>query len=128
MTPIAPTLGETRAVVVVQGGRIVAERYMHGYGPTTRALSWSMAKSVTHALVGIAVRRGLVDIDKPMGNPRWAAGDARAAITWRSGCSMVDGQDYHEIGVAIRRATTPRACSSATGGSTSPAIRARRFR
>ncbi len=92
-------VGETRAVVVVQGGRIVAERYADGYGPTTRLISWSMAKSITHALVGIAVRRGLVDIDRPMGNPRWPAGDARAQVTWRQWLQMVDGQDYHELGV-----------------------------
>ena len=67
-----PHLGETRAIVIVQGGRIVAERYMTGYGPDTRLISWSMAKSVTHALVGVAVRYRLVDIDKPMGNPHWA--------------------------------------------------------
>jgi CubicO group peptidase (beta-lactamase class C family) len=97
---VDPELGETRAVVVVHGGRIVAERYMHGYSASTRLVSWSMAKSITQALVGIAVRMGLVDIDKPMGNPRWAAGVARNAVTWRQWLQMVDGQDYHEIGVA----------------------------
>src|SRR6185295_14504752 len=71
-----PRLGETRAVVIIQRGKLVAERYMPGYGPDTPLLSWSMAKSITQAMVGIAVRRGLVDIDKPMGNPRWPAGDA----------------------------------------------------
>ncbi|MGH2899949.1 MAG: serine hydrolase domain-containing protein, partial [Solirubrobacteraceae bacterium] len=43
--------------------------------------------------------RGLVDIDKPMGNPHWPAGDARAQIPWRNWLNMIDGQDYHEIGV-----------------------------
>jgi CubicO group peptidase (beta-lactamase class C family) len=94
-----PLLGETRAVVVIHRGRLVAERYMPGYGPDTPLVSWSMAKSVTQALVGVAVRRGLVDIDRPMGNPRWASGDPRAAVPWRSWINMVDGQDYHEIGV-----------------------------
>ena len=61
-------------------------------------ISWSVAKSVTQALVGIAVRRGLVDIEKPMGNPRWAAGDPRATIPWRMWLTMVDGQAYDEIG------------------------------
>lgn len=95
-----PRLGETRAVVIIQRGKLVAERYMAGYGPDTRLLSWSMAKSITQALVGIAVRRGLVDIDKPMGNPRWPAGDPRAQIPWRNWINMIDGQDYHEIGVS----------------------------
>jgi CubicO group peptidase (beta-lactamase class C family) len=93
----APPLGETRAVVVVQHGRILVEKYAPGFGADTRLISWSMAKSVTNALVGIAVRDKLVDIDKPMGNPRWAADDPRQAITWRHWEQMVDGQDYHEI-------------------------------
>jgi CubicO group peptidase (beta-lactamase class C family) len=94
-----PKLGETRAVVIIHHGRLVAERYMPGFSADTRLISWSVAKSVTHALVGIAVRRGLVDIDKPMGNPRWAASDPRAAIPWRHWLNMVDGQEYREIGV-----------------------------
>jgi len=92
-----PLLGETRAVVIIAGGQLVAERYMPGYGPETPLLSWSMAKSITHAMVGVAVRKGLVDIDAPMGNPRWPAGDPRAAIPWRTWMNMVDGQRYHEI-------------------------------
>jgi CubicO group peptidase (beta-lactamase class C family) len=95
-----PTLGETRAVVVIEGGRLVVERYMHGFGPDTPLVSWSMAKSVTQALVGIAVRRGLVDIDRPMGNLRWSVTDARAAIPWRFWINMIDGQAYRMIGVA----------------------------
>jgi CubicO group peptidase (beta-lactamase class C family) len=92
-------LGETRAIVVVHHGRLVAERYMPGFGPDTPLISWSMAKSVTQALVGVAVKRGLVDIDKPMGNPRWTPDDPRSAIPWRNWINMIDGQDYHEIGV-----------------------------
>jgi CubicO group peptidase (beta-lactamase class C family) len=93
----SPPLGETRAVAIVHHGRLVAEQYAPGYTAETRLISWSMAKSVTQALVGIAVREKLVDIDKPMGNPRWAADDPRQAITWRQWEQMVDGQDYHEI-------------------------------
>jgi CubicO group peptidase (beta-lactamase class C family) len=92
-------LGETRAVVIVQRGRLVLERYAAGFGPDTAMISWSVAKSITQALVGIAVAKGLVDIDRPMGNPRWARGDPRAAITWRQWMNMVDGQQFREIGV-----------------------------
>jgi CubicO group peptidase (beta-lactamase class C family) len=91
--------GETRAVVLVQRGRLVAERYREGFGPGTRLISWSIAKSITHALVGIAAREGKLDPDQPMGNPTWVRGDARAAIPWRQWLQMVDGQAYREIGV-----------------------------
>ncbi|MEA2697644.1 MAG: hypothetical protein QOI66_1915 [Myxococcales bacterium] len=92
-----PLLGETRAVVIIQGGKLVAERYMAGYDRNTPLISWSMAKSITHAMVGVAVRKGLVNIDQPMGNPHWAPGDPRAAIPWRLWMNMVDGQRYREI-------------------------------
>jgi len=94
-------LGETRAVVIIHHGRLVAERYMPGFTAETRLLSWSVAKSITHALAGSAVRRGLIDIDKPMGNPRWATDDPRTRIPWRHWLNMVDGQEYREIGVVV---------------------------
>jgi CubicO group peptidase (beta-lactamase class C family) len=85
-------------VVIVQRGRLVAERYATSFSATTPLISWSMAKSITQALLGIAVRKGLVDVDRPMGNPRWSPDDARAQVTWRQWINMVDGQDYHEVG------------------------------
>lgn len=90
------TLGETRAVVIIQGGRLVFERYADGYARETRLNSWSVAKSITHALVGAAVMQGRVAIDSPMGNPNWRASDRRASITWRNWLNMVDGLDYNE--------------------------------
>src|SRR5262245_28642661 len=33
-------LGETRAVVIIHHGRLVAERYMPGFGPDTPLISW----------------------------------------------------------------------------------------
>ena len=98
-----PALGETRQVVIIQGGRLVYEQYEPGFGPDMRLISWSMAKSVTQALVGVAVLQGLVDIDKPMGNPRWASNDPRARIPWRNWLQMTDGLRYFEIGAPPER-------------------------
>lgn len=89
-------MGETRAVLIVQGGRIVFERYGEGYGRDTRLISWSAAKSITHALVGAAVLEGRVHIDEPMGSPHWRASDRRASIPWRTWLTMTDGLDYNE--------------------------------
>jgi CubicO group peptidase (beta-lactamase class C family) len=91
-------MGETRAVVIIHHGRLVAEAYRDGFGPETKQVSWSMAKSVTSALVGRAVALGLIDdIDAPMPTP-FDAGDPRAEITWRQWLTMTDGLDYTEIG------------------------------
>ena len=48
-------MGQTRAVIIVQGGRVVAERYSTGFDEKSKLVSWSMAKSVTASLVGIAM-------------------------------------------------------------------------
>jgi CubicO group peptidase (beta-lactamase class C family) len=101
-------MGETRAVLVVQGGRIVFERYGEGYSRGTRLVSWSMAKSITHALVGAAVLQGRVAIDTPMGNPHWRASDRRSAITWRNWLNMVDGLDYTETNEDVSQAGNAR--------------------
>lgn len=90
-------MGETRAVVVIHRGRLVMEAYRDGFGPSTKQVSWSMAKSITQALVGRAVQLGLIeDIDAPMPTP-FAADDPRAVITWRQWLTMTDGLDYKEI-------------------------------
>lgn len=48
----------TDAVVIVQDGSVLWERYARGYGPETRHYTWSVSKTVTNALTGIAVARG----------------------------------------------------------------------
>ena len=55
----------TRAVLVVHDGKLVCERYAPGFGPDTRMLSWSMAKSVVSVLVGILAGQGRIRIDEP---------------------------------------------------------------
>ncbi len=90
-------MGETRAIVIVHHGKIVAETYRDGFGPETKQISWSMAKSVTSALAGRALELGLIeDIDAPMPTP-FDEGDPRGAITWRQWLTMTDGLDYTEI-------------------------------
>lgn len=91
-------MGETRQIVVIHKGRLVAESYREGFDPETKLVSWSMAKSITQALVGRAVYEGLIgDIDAPMPGP-WQVGDPRAAITWRQWMTMTDGLEYREVG------------------------------
>jgi CubicO group peptidase (beta-lactamase class C family) len=47
-------------LLVVKNGEIVAERYRYGRGGDARFLSFSMAKSVTSMLVGIALDKGVI--------------------------------------------------------------------
>lgn len=86
-------LPDTRALLVVAGGRIVAERYADGYGPDSRFVSWSMAKSVTNALVGILVRDGRLALRGPAPVSEWPDGDPRRAITLEQLLWMTSGLD-----------------------------------
>ncbi len=103
----AGPLATTFAVVVVHQGRVVAERYQgrleHFDRPPepvtaqTPLLSWSMAKSMLHAVAGMLVGDGRLDIDAPAAVPEWAAaGDPRHAITLGHLLAMRDGLAFVE--------------------------------
>ena len=88
----------TQGVVVVHDGAIVAEWYADGAGPDSWAASWSMAKSFTSALVGIAVEEGKIPgVDEPMTTwyPEFA-GTERADMTLRDVLQMSSGLDWVE--------------------------------
>ncbi len=51
---------ETTGLLIVRDGAIVHERYGVGYGETSLITSFSMAKSVISALVGIAIDEGYI--------------------------------------------------------------------
>lgn len=90
---------ETRALVIMRGGRIVAERYAPGYDRSTRFISWSMAKSVTAVLVGLMVTDGRLALDAPAPVPDWQRpGDPRGAITLRHLLHMASGLQHTEAG------------------------------
>jgi CubicO group peptidase (beta-lactamase class C family) len=94
-------------VVVVHGGRLVAERY-HGAEPSfdhppepvtahTVLPSWSMAKSMLHAAFGLLIGEGRIDVTVSAPVPEWEApGDPRGAITVEHLLEMRDGLDFRE--------------------------------
>ena len=48
----------TQAVVLIKNGRLVGERYADGFNGESVGTSWSMAKSMYAALIGISIDRG----------------------------------------------------------------------
>ena len=89
--------GETRALLVLQGGRIVAERYGPGYGRETRFLGWSMTKSITGVLIGLLVSDGRLQLDESAPVPSWqSTGDPRGEITLRQLLQMRSGLRHSE--------------------------------
>lgn len=108
-----PAMGQTFAAAVVCRGRLVAERYglrpvrdlralepdppMERLDASSELLSWSMAKSITHLALGVAVGDGLLGLEDPVPEPLWAtAGDRRAEITWDDLLTMRPGLAWRE--------------------------------
>ncbi len=82
----------TIGVVVVADGRIVAERYRDGFDPWTGYRTWSTAKSISHALVGVLLDEGLLELDAPAPIPEWQnPDDPRSEITLRHLLQMSSG-------------------------------------
>ncbi len=88
----------TRAILVVKGGKLIGERYSEGIDATTRLQSWSMAKSVVHALLGILIKDGQIDIYEPARVARWnrKVNDPRKAITVENLLRMESGLTFSE--------------------------------
>jgi CubicO group peptidase (beta-lactamase class C family) len=99
--------GTTYALIVVHRGRVILERY-GGALPSfdlpqtpveasTPLLSWSMAKSILHAAVGVLVAGDRLTLDAPADVPSWKSrDDPRGAITLEHLLEMRDGLDFAE--------------------------------
>lgn len=94
----------TRAVVIMHNGKVVAERYAKGITPTTALMGWSMTKSVTNAMVGLLVKDGKVDENKPAPLAEWA-NDTRKVITVDNLLRMSSGLKFGEVYNGISDAT-----------------------
>jgi CubicO group peptidase (beta-lactamase class C family) len=66
----------TDSLLIIKGGELIYERYGRGYTAKNRHISWSVAKSVTTALAGVAVNRGALSISDSI----CAYVDARAEL------------------------------------------------
>ena len=90
----APPYRNTKAVVVVHDGRVIAERYAPGYGIDTQVMGWSATKSVTNALIGILVRQGKLAVEGPAPIAAWSdPRDPRHAIAIDNLLRMNSGLD-----------------------------------
>ncbi|ELR17768.1 betalactamase [Acanthamoeba castellanii str. Neff] len=88
---------DTRAIIVVRNGRIVAERYGPDFQPHTRLASWSNAKSVISTLIGIRIAQGHLRLDQTRLFPEWSnAADPRSNITLANLLHMSSGLEFDE--------------------------------
>ncbi len=87
---------ETSGLIIVHEGRVVHESYGRGADAGTRFTTWSLIKSITSTLVGVAVADGKIDsVDDPLSKylPE-VAGTAYDGVTIKQALQMSSGVRY----------------------------------
>ncbi|MGB1140037.1 MAG: serine hydrolase domain-containing protein [Halioglobus sp.] len=86
---------DTRALLVVQDGKVLAEAYAEGIDRQTPLLGWSMGKSVTAMMLGQLEARGELDLNEQGLFPQWQ-GDERSTINLKNLLQMSSGLAFSE--------------------------------
>lgn len=114
----------TTSVLIARDGKLIAERYRSGFGIHSGYRTWSTAKSISAALIGIAALKGILDTADPASIPEWSyPGDPRQAITykhllWMSSGLFSAGSNTNAIyfgGQDVISAATTNALEAAPG-------------
>jgi len=87
----------TKALLVVFKNKIIAEKYASGYNQNSMLLGWSMAKSVTGALIGILVKQGKLKVEQPAPIAAWRqANDDKKQIRLEDLLQQASGLNFKE--------------------------------
>jgi len=88
----------TKAIVVIHNGQLVAEKYAKGVDADMPLPGWSMTKSVTNLLLGLLVNDGSLSLSQSAPVPLWyeEAGDPRSEITIDQLLRMSSGLEFNE--------------------------------
>jgi CubicO group peptidase (beta-lactamase class C family) len=86
----------TEGVVLIHRGVLVYERYARGFDAHKRHLGWSMSKSATNALTGLAVARGALALEDSICKYLKPSRQEACAITVRHLLEFGSGLDWRE--------------------------------
>lgn len=89
---------KTVGLVVIKNDSLLYERYWDGYSDSSYSNSFSVAKSITSLLIGVAIREGKIpSIDEPVSNylPEFREGRG-AKLLIRHLLTMSSGSDWDE--------------------------------
>ena len=93
----------TQAAILIQGNNIIAEYYGEGYNKASLVTSWSVAKSFTSTLIGIAIDDGYINsINDPITDylSEWK-GQGQDNILLKHLLAMQSGMDDHPFAGVI---------------------------
>jgi len=86
------------ALLILKDGKIVIENYLHGSNPQTRFMSFSIGKSFTSTMVGMAIEDGCIDsVDEPLTRYLPALiGSAYDGVSIKDALQMSSGVEWDE--------------------------------
>jgi CubicO group peptidase (beta-lactamase class C family) len=85
----------TFAIAIAYKNQLIAEKFQTGFSDKNLFLSWSMAKSITQAMVGIMVKQGRMDINQPADIDNWKSTD-KQNISTNNLMQMTSGLKWNE--------------------------------
>ena len=86
----------TDGLVIIKGGELIYERYARGWDETKPHLSWSVAKSFSSALTGVAVHQGLLKLDASICRVLKDQSDEVCRVTVKNLLEFASGLDWQE--------------------------------
>jgi CubicO group peptidase (beta-lactamase class C family) len=86
----------TRAVIVLHHGKLIAEKYANDFTAQTKLIGWSMTKTITNALVGVLVKQGKLKVDETAPVAEWKQDD-RSKITLNNLLQASSGLAWEEV-------------------------------
>lgn len=86
----------TRAVIVIHKGELVAEKYAPTFSKHTKLIGWSMTKTITNAMVGVLVKQGKLKVEDPAPVSEWKD-DERSKITLNNLMQASSGLAWEEV-------------------------------
>lgn len=86
----------TRAVVIVQNGQIIAEKYAPSFSMTTPLIGWSMTKTVTNGMIGVLTKQDKLNVMDAAPVAEWKADD-RSKITLNNLMQASSGLKWEEL-------------------------------
>lgn len=94
----------TRAVLVIHRGSLIAEKYAVDFNENTKLMGWSMTKTITNAIVGVLVKQGKLKVENPAPVAEWA-NDERSKITLNNLMQASSGLAWEEVYAGASKAT-----------------------
>lgn len=85
-------------LLMIRDNQVVFEKYWKGYSDSSKSGSFSVAKSITSILIGVALKEGKIkSLEEPVGNylPEFKEGD-KAAVRIVDLLTMSSGTDWDE--------------------------------